>query len=165
MRYFVTFPSGEDVPVEVNQQQNGAVAAVVGGRTLEVDSVGADACTAMRVGADVFDVWMEDAPPAVGVVARGGRFYVRVESERSRAQSTTKGAAHGNGTVTSPMPGRVLKLLVAEGDAVTAGTALVVVEAMKMENEIAVARDGTVRRIHVTPGQTVDSGALLVEVE
>ena len=63
------------------------------------------------------------------------------------------------------MPGRVLKVLVAEGDAVSSGDALVVVEAMKMENELGATRSGTVRKIHVTPGQTVESGARLVEIE
>ena len=58
------------------------------------------------------------------------------------------------------MPGRVLKVLVAEGDAVEAGTPLVVVEAMKMENELAAARSGTVRKIHVSPGQNVESGSV-----
>ena len=50
-------------------------------------------------------------------------------------------------------------------DPVEAGAALVVVEAMKMENELCAARSGTVRKIHVTPGQNVESGARLVEIE
>jgi biotin carboxyl carrier protein len=66
--------------------------------------------------------------------------------------------------VTSPMPGRVLKVLVKEGDSVAAGAPLVVVEAMKMENELGADRDGTVKRVFVAPGATVESGARLVEV-
>ena len=84
-----------------------------------------------------------------------------------RAMSAALGAKGqvGDGPITSPMNGRVLKVLVGEGDAVTAGTPLVVVEAMKMENEIVASRDGKVARIHVTPGSTVESGAKLVEIE
>ncbi len=69
------------------------------------------------------------------------------------------------GAVSVRIDGRVLKVLVREGDAITAGTPLVVVEAMKMENEILASRDGKVARVHVTPGSTVESGAKLVEIE
>jgi biotin carboxyl carrier protein len=111
---------------------------------------------------------MEGAPPRVGVVARGHRFYAKAESERTRALAAALGqktGGAGEGSLTSPMPGRVLKVLVTEGDAVDAGTPLVVVEAMKMENELSAARSGTVRKVHVTPGQNVESGARLVEIE
>jgi biotin carboxyl carrier protein len=62
------------------------------------------------------------------------------------------------------MPGRVIKLLVSEGEAVEAGTPVAVVEAMKMENELCADAPGVVRSIHVTAGQTVDGGATLVDV-
>ena len=77
----------------------------------------------------------------------------------------SRGGGAAEGTVLSPMPGRVLKVLVAEGDVVEPGAALVVVEAMKMENELVSQRAGTVRKVHVAPGQNVESGARLVEVE
>jgi biotin carboxyl carrier protein len=67
--------------------------------------------------------------------------------------------------ITSPMPGRVLKVLVAEGDEVAVGQSVVVVEAMKMENELVTTRAGRVKVVHVQPGATVESGAALVEVE
>jgi biotin carboxyl carrier protein len=121
----------------------------------------------MQIDHRVVDLWMEGSPPGVGVVARGRRFYAKVESERMRALAAalgSKGAAVGEGMVLSPMPGRVLKVLVAEGDEVEAGAPLVVVEAMKMENELGAQRAGKVRKVHVTPGQNVESGARLVEV-
>jgi biotin carboxyl carrier protein len=55
-------------------------------------------------------------------------------------------------------------VLVQEGEAVIAGAPLLVVEAMKMENELSADRDGIVKRIYVTPGATVESGARLLEV-
>jgi biotin carboxyl carrier protein len=122
----------------------------------------------MRIDNRVVDLWMEGVPPGVGVIARGHRFYAKAESERMRAHAAAlghKGAGVGEGTVVSPMPGRVLKVLVAEGDRVEAGAAVVVVEAMKMENELGAARRGTVRKVHVAPGQNVESGARLVEIE
>jgi biotin carboxyl carrier protein len=167
MRYFVTFPSGREVPVDVNMLPTGALEVAVSGRPIAVDYVEADGAVNMRVDARVHDLWMEGAPPDVGVVVGEHRFYAKVESERSRALSALLGtkAAAGEGLITSPMPGRVLKVLVKEGDHVTAGTPLVVVEAMKMENELAAARDGTVSRVFVAPGATVEGGAKLVEIQ
>lgn len=167
MRYFVTFPSGEEVAVEVDHLPTGELKVEVDGRRVAADAVVNDGSTTMRIDGHVVDLCMEGAPPGVGVIARGRRFYARVESERGRALSAAlggKAAGEGEGTATSPMPGRVLKLLVAEGDRVEAGTPLVVVEAMKMENEIVAARSGTVRKIHVSRGQNVEGGARLVEV-
>jgi len=167
MRYFVTFPTGEEVPVEVDHLPTGELSVVVNGRRLAADAVHLGTTTSIGIDHRIVDLWMEGTPPGVGVIARGHRFYAKVESERMRALAAalgSKGAAAGEGTVLSPMPGRVLKVLVAEGDAVEAGHALVVVEAMKMENELVAARSGTVKKVHVTAGQNVESGARLVEV-
>jgi biotin carboxyl carrier protein len=168
MRYFVTFPSGDEVPVEVDHLPTGEISLVVGGKRIAADAIALGATTSMRIGSQVVDLWMEGAPPGVGVIARGHRFYAKAESERSRALSAAlghKAGGAGEGTVSSPMPGRVLKVLVAEGDVVEAGAALVVVEAMKMENELAAGKSGRVAKVHVSPGQTVENGAPLITIE
>ena len=67
--------------------------------------------------------------------------------------------------VVAPMPGKVVRVLVKPGDEVKARQGLVVVEAMKMENELRAARDGRVRDVAVTEGQSVDAGAVLLIVE
>ncbi len=67
-------------------------------------------------------------------------------------------------SVTAYMPGRVVALLAAEGDSVDAGKGVVVLEAMKMENEIQAAVAGTVQKIHVEIGQAVENGDLLFEI-
>lgn len=76
-------------------------------------------------------------------------------------------AAHGSGPqcVTAPMPGKIVRILVKPGDHVTARQGLVVVEAMKMENELRAARDGRVRELSVAEGQSVDAGTVLLVVE
>jgi len=167
MRYFVTFPSGDEVAVDVDHLPTGEISVTTGGQTLAVEAL-SDLCgSAMRIDGQVVDLCMEGELPSVGVVAKGLRFYAQVESERMRALAAAlgnKAGSVGEGAVVSPMPGRVLKVLVKEGDEVEAGAALVVVEAMKMENELSSARSGVVRKIHVSPGQTVESGALLIEV-
>ena len=74
-------------------------------------------------------------------------------------------AAPGAGeTVDAPMPGNILKVNVAPGQAVKAGTVLLVLEAMKMENEIMAPRDCTVTQVLVSKGSTVDTGAPLVVI-
>jgi biotin carboxyl carrier protein len=167
MRYFVTFPSGEETEVDVVHLPTGEVRVQVGGRTFDADAlVPASGATSMRVDGSVLDLWMEGTPPEVGVIALGRRFYARAESERMRALAAAAGVrgAKGDGVVTSPMPGRVLKVLVSEGDVITVGTPLVVVEAMKMENELFAEQDGTVVKVFVTPGTNVEGGAKLVEI-
>jgi biotin carboxyl carrier protein len=76
-----------------------------------------------------------------------------------------KKAAGGLAEVRAPMPGRIVKLLAAPGQEVAAGQGLVVMEAMKMENELRSPRAGRVKDLHVRELQTVDTGALLAVVE
>ena len=70
----------------------------------------------------------------------------------------------GGTTVAAPMPGNILKVNVKAGDKVKSGTVLVVLEAMKMENEIMAPKDGTVTQVLVSKGSTVDTGAPLVVI-
>ena len=70
----------------------------------------------------------------------------------------------GEGTVRTPLVGRVLRILVSEGQQVRAGQTLLILESMKMENEIVSPRDGTVRNIRVREGETVERGQVLMEV-
>ena len=70
----------------------------------------------------------------------------------------------GAGSVKAQMPGRVVRVLVAEGDSVEKGTPLLVVEAMKMENEIKSPRAGAVRSLPVGPGDLVEAKQVLVEL-
>jgi biotin carboxyl carrier protein len=77
------------------------------------------------------------------------------------------GSSHGAGPqrVTAPMPGKIVRVLVKAGDLVKARQGLVVIEAMKMENELKAARDGRIREVSASEGQSVDAGAALVIVE
>ena len=98
----------------------------------------------------------------------GRTIPVQIRPAGSFGRQKKQGAgAHGTGPqrVTAPMPGKVVRVLVKPGDAVTARQGLVVVEAMKMENELRAARDGRVREVAVGEGQSVDAGAVLLIVE
>lgn len=81
---------------------------------------------------------------------------------RSREQAT---GGHVSNIIRSPMPGKVVKILVAVGEAVEAGQTVVIVSAMKMESEFKAAKAGTVSEIPVSEGDTVDSNQVLVVIE
>ncbi|MFI5077517.1 MAG: biotin/lipoyl-containing protein, partial [Vicinamibacteria bacterium] len=74
------------------------------------------------------------------------------------------GGGNGDQRIVAPMPGKVVKVLVAVGDSVEARQGVVVVEAMKMENELTVSRAGIVAKIEVTEGTSVEAGRLLIVV-
>jgi biotin carboxyl carrier protein len=101
------------------------------------------------------------------VVVDGASAAVEVVDERTR--TIREMAASGPGQVgprplRAPMPGLVVKVEVSEGDAVLEGQGLVIVEAMKMENELRAEAPGTVRRVLVTPGQAVEKNQVLIEL-
>jgi len=98
-------------------------------------------------------------------VARGTdrAWLQRVETATGRRSSHSSGPESGE--LTAAMPGLVLKLAVAEGDQVTRGQSLLILEAMKMEHELRAPRDGRVKRITCTAGSMVSSGVPLIELE
>ena len=97
----------------------------------------------------------------------GRTIPLQIRPAGSFGRQKKDGAAAGSGPqrVTSPMPGKVVRILVKPGDAVQARQALVVVEAMKMENELRATRDGVVRDVPVAEGQSVEAGSVLLIVE
>lgn len=96
--------------------------------------------------------------------AAATRGAVRVEPATSRRARRAAVDTQGPLSLRSPMPGRVVKVMVAPGAAVEAGVPLVVIEAMKMENELTAPRAGTVSRVLVAPGDAVERDALLIEI-
>jgi biotin carboxyl carrier protein len=92
------------------------------------------------------------------------KFTLMNEQRRAVMRTAGKGAA-GKAMLTSPMPGKVVKLLVSEGEEVKADQGVIVVEAMKMENELKSAVSGKVKEIFVKEGEIVESGAKLLLVE
>ncbi len=166
MKYHVTLGSHETTPVavEVHDLPNGKLEVDVGGRRIEVDVEVVGPQLSFLIGGAVVDLTTEGSPPDIGVIASGRRAYVRVESERQRAADAARssGRATSDKVATSPMPGRVVKVLVKNGDVVEQGQPLVVMEAMKMENEIRARSAGTVSAVHVAVGSAVDGNAKLV---
>jgi biotin carboxyl carrier protein len=90
---------------------------------------------------------------------------VEVRDPRSFSRNRHAGIGHGRQTISAPMPGKVVRVLVREGDIVQAGAGLIVVEAMKMQNEHKAPKAGTVIRLSVQEGGTVAAGEPLVVIE
>jgi acetyl-CoA/propionyl-CoA carboxylase biotin carboxyl carrier protein len=104
-------------------------------------------------------VWMPEMPVAAAPAAGGGR------SPRRSASAAGGSAAAGGGTITAPMQGTIVKVMVEVGQAVEPGQAVVVLEAMKMENHINAEKAGTVQEVRVSAGDAVGNGDVLVVVE
>jgi pyruvate carboxylase subunit B len=98
----------------------------------------------------------------------GFRHEVEALDERTRAIRELAAATTGPSgpePLVAPMPGMIVRVLVQPGDIVQPGQGLVVMEAMKMENELRATSSGTVKAVKVSPGTAVERGALLVEME
>lgn len=168
MRYYVTLPAAEgqsEHVVEVTVDPSGKFVVSVEGKPVDADVVALDdGSLSVRIGGRMLDMVVEGEPPELGVVASGYRAYVRVESERLRAAAAAKrsGGGAAEKAMMAPMPGRVVKLLVAVGDEVKAGQGLIVIEAMKMENELRAKGPGKIGEIHVQAGAAVEAGAKLL---
>lgn len=169
MRYYVTLdpaPDAAPILVDVNELPTGELEIAIDGKKVDVDVVslgGAGAPLSVRVAGRVVDLTTEGQPPELGAVASGHRSYVRVESERQRAAAAAKKASGGGAekVIKAPMPGRVVRLLVAKGAEAAAGQTLCVIEAMKMENELKAKAACVVADVHVAEGATVEANAKL----
>jgi acetyl-CoA/propionyl-CoA carboxylase biotin carboxyl carrier protein len=108
-------------------------------------------------------VWMPEVA-AVPAGAGTARHAGKPAGRRPRAAAASGSAGSGSGTITSPMQGTIVKVLVDVGATVETGQPLLVLEAMKMENNINSERAGTVQEIKVAPGDAVSSGDVLAVI-
>ncbi len=114
-----------------------------------------------------FEVEVDPNGDEYRVLVDGRNYYINLMDERRLRAGTaqTGGSVQGRQTVSVPMPGKIIAVLVNEGDKVEKGQGLVIVEAMKMENEVRSPIAGEVKEIKVSPGETTEGGAPLLIVE
>ena len=156
--------AGRQVAVEVRRTAQGLYEVVLDGRRLSVDArPSAEHGLSLLVDGTSHDAAVERTPNGFRIHLAGTSVEVALREAVSAAMGASAGA--GPARLKAPMPGRIVRVLVSPGSAVAAGDGLVIVEAMKMENELKAGRAGTVRVVHVREGQTVEGGALLVELE
>ena len=99
----------------------------------------------------------------ITISGAGGAAAASKPAARKRAAETS--AADDPGHVTAIMPGKILRLLVAEGDQIQEGDVLIILEAMKMENELHAKKSGTIKQLNISPGDDVEMGELLAVIE
>ena len=116
------------------------------------------------IGAAAFEIHVSPAPDGLLVRCDGQEFHIVVEDPRSWRRGGSVFEAEGRQQVIAPMPGKVVRVLIAAGDEVQTKQGLVVVEAMKMQNEIRAPKHGKVARIFVKEGQAVSAGEPLVTI-
>ena len=161
MTYEVTV--GERVMVVSVERANGGYDLTVDGEPHHVQAERIGPALHLVFEGRSFDAGLVRRDEGWDVDLRGNPHSVTVVDPRRKALRMATGT--GAGLLKSSMPGRVIKVLVAEGDEVTKGQPVLVLEAMKMENELKAPCDGTVRALHVADGESVESGAKLLEVE
>ncbi len=165
MKYIVDL-GGQRVPVSISDD-----GITVAGRPVvaELTSIDGTPARILRVGDRIHRVVARrnGARGAHVLWIDGWRFDVEALDERTRAirdRAAASASQSGPAPVVAPMPGLIVRVLCATGDVVTAGTPLVVMEAMKMENELRASGDGTVGEILAQPGTAVEKGTILVRL-
>ena len=164
MRYFVTV-EGQTFEVDLSDQ-----GVVVDGKTLSVDLSAVPGTPVRRLAVDgrshVVHVGNGDTRHEWDFHLDGERFTAIVQNERQHTIAAMTGGSsrpQGPRPVKAPMPGLVVRVEVKAGDQVKAGQGVVIIEAMKMENELRAEVAGIVGKVHVAAGETVEKGTLLID--
>jgi biotin carboxyl carrier protein len=164
MLYDVTI-DGKNYRLDLNRS-DGRWSCRLDGRDVEVEAVLARPdVLSLRIGNAAYEVKSELVANDSYLWVGSTRFAVELRDPRSLRSRARAGDDQGPKKITAPMPGKVVRLLVHEGDEVEVGGGVAVVEAMKMQNEIKSPKKGTIQKILVSEGAAVNAGDVLAIVE
>jgi len=137
------------------------------GEELQVDAVLARPnVISLIIDGVAYEVKRERTPTDLHLWVKNARFAVEVRDPRSlRSRKAAAGAGEGPVKVLAPMPGRIVRIVAGAGTPVEAGHGVVVIEAMKMQNELKSPKQGTVKQILAAEGASVSAGEVLAIVE
>jgi len=156
---------GKNYRLSLNRE-DGFWSCRLNARELEVDAVLVRPdVLSLRIGNMAYEIKSERVAGDLHLWVGSTQFAVEVRDPRSLRGRAHAGDSHGPRKITAPMPGKIVRLLVREGDEVEPGAGVAVVEAMKMQNEIKSPKKGTVRKILVSQGAAVNAGDVLAIVE
>jgi len=172
MRYLARIGK-EEFSLEVVRRGSGRYAVRLNGEEREVETRSTAGAVALSVDGRLWDASISRETGAAvrngdrsyGVTIDGRHYPVRILDPLRQAAASAGPQQSGRAEIRSTMPGRITAVLVKKGQSVAAGQGLVVVEAMKMENEITSPKDGIVGAIAVGAGDAVEAGAVLLSVE
>jgi biotin carboxyl carrier protein len=137
---------GREMPLDVIFTQQGVLSILLDGKSYEVKQ--------------------ESTGSETNVVVGRQRFATQVRDPRSlRSRRSSDSGSEGLRKITAPMPGKVVRILASAGTAVEQGQAVIVIEAMKMQNELKSPKKGVLKKLNVSEGALVEAGQSLAEVE
>ena len=162
---FIARHQGNDVEVEVEREGSG-YRVRIGGRWLTADLVHAGPYEQSLTFEDgtQFSVTHHREGNTHEITLAGSTLHVEVVDPLAMKRKRSEDETGGSGLVKALMPGRVVRILVNPGESVKKGAGLLILEAMKMENEIQAPVDGVVDQIFVSAGSTVEGGADLLHI-
>ncbi len=151
-----------ETDVIVNQTGEGEYSVTFEGKTFKVNS--------LHLSNDFFNLIIDGESHNSLICGNtlyldGEQFSAIAEDPLKKELLKSSGLSTNEGTIIASMPGNVVKILVKEGDIVEAGQGVIVLEAMKMENELEAPKSGKVKKIFVEEKKPVEGGAILVEIE
>ncbi len=156
---------GKSYRLELNRAENRWLCRL-DGREVEVDAVLARPdVLSLRIGNKAYEVKCERVGQDWHVWVGSARFAAEVRDPRSLRGRARIADDHGPRKLTAPMPGKIVRVLASQGVEVEAGAGVLVVEAMKMQNEIKSPKKGTIQKILVSEGAAVNAGDVLAIVE
>jgi biotin carboxyl carrier protein len=164
---YIAIIEGEKVPVSIGKDAAGNTVVNIGEREYRVDPRWTQSdLLSIIIDGRSYQVDIHTDKDVHEVLIEGEHFEFELFDERKALlKKSAAMGVEGVQEIKSSMPGKIVKILVAEGDEVEQGQGLVVVEAMKMENEIKSPKAGVVKKVGIKEGEAVESGALLVVVE
>jgi biotin carboxyl carrier protein len=156
---------GKNYRLDLNQI-DGRWHCQLDGREIEVDAVLARPdVLSLRIGNKAYEVKCERVTSDLHIWVGSVRYAAEVRDPRSLRGRARAVDEHGPKKLTAPMPGKVVRILVTQGAEIEAGAGVLVVEAMKMQNEVKSPKKGTVQKILVNEGAAVNAGDVLAIVE
>jgi biotin carboxyl carrier protein len=158
----------ETLRIELNEVGENLYDVTIDGETVRVDAVrsGPTVYSVIEAGRQFEAMVDERGEHGFDVTVRGRLFHLQAEDERTKLLAAGASATvSGPQSVSAEMPGKIVKIQAAVGDAVSEGQGIVIVEAMKMENDIPSPIDGVLKELGISEGDTVEAGSLLFVVE
>ena len=162
MRYLTTI-GDKTYTIDINQDGEVVIDGVK--RSLDLRSIDDDGLYSLLLDNRSFEALVEEGDGEYRVLINGVLYYAQVADERAKRLAEAAGAftpTGGEVNIKSPMPGLIVAVPVVEGQKVSKGQVVVVLESMKMENELKAPREGTVSSIKVQPRQAVEQNQVLV---